>query len=98
MAIGDTVVVEGSIAAAAVLTVQPSAGIEWLIHVIMHEDEVSMHTKNGSRDYVFAGQTGADIYAPPGPLRVTNTQWLTVENKHASLAKIITVVGVITKQ
>ena len=93
---GDVVASVSSVAAAAVKTVQPGAGIEWVVHNIYHEAEVELYVVEGATELLF------DDAATKGSwsayfFHLTNTHYLKVKNTNAG-AKLIGYDGIVSKE
>jgi hypothetical protein len=95
MAVGDVFSGLSSIAAAAYLDIQPSSGIEAVIHNIYHESDVQMEFYDGTNSLIFDTDSGAGVYAKYA-FHVTNAKRIRVKNTAAS-AKLIGYDGVQTK-
>lgn len=96
MAKGDAVGNLQSINAGEVLTLQPGAGIEWIIHNIYHEAEVELRVVEGANKLLFAdaavkGSWSAYFF------HLTNTHYLEVKNTNAA-AKLIAYDGIVSKE
>lgn len=96
MAQGDAVGSVASVNASATLTVQPGAGVEWIIHNIYHADEVELRVVEGGNELLF------DTSATKGSwsayfFHLTNTHYLKVKNT-ASGAKLVGYDGVVSKE
>lgn len=93
---GDTVASVSSVNAAATKTIQPGAGIEWIIHNIYHEAEVELYIVEGANELLF------DSVATKGSWsayfhHLTNTVYLKVKNTNAG-AKLIGYGGIVSKE
>jgi hypothetical protein len=95
MAVGDVVADIQSIAAGAYLDIQPSAGVEWVIHNVYHEFDVELHRYDGTNDLTFDTDTGAGVYAKYA-FHCNNTDRIRVKNTNVA-AKLIGYCGVQTK-
>ena len=95
MAVGDVFNGLSSIAAAAYLDIQPSAGVEVVIHNIYHESDVQIEYYDGTNSLIFDTDTGAGIYAKYA-FHVTNAIRIRVKNTNAA-AKLIGYDGIVTK-
>ena len=96
MAKGDTVASVSSVNAAATKTIQPGAGIEWIIHNLYHEAEVEIYVVESTNELLF------DDAAAKGSLsayffHLTNTHYLKVKNTNAG-AKLIGYDGIVSKE
>ena len=96
MAVGDVVSGQSSIAAAAYLDIQPSAGVEWVIHNIYHEYDIELSQYDGTNTLTFDTEAGAGVYARYA-FHVTNSIRIRVKNTHATDAKRIGYDGIISK-
>jgi hypothetical protein len=79
-ATGDTLV-QGisTIASSAVLTVQPSAGQEWVIHNLMFDTDCRVNVTNGT-DTIAIGDYPANTMISGLNLILNNTNYLTLTN------------------
>lgn len=96
MAKGDAVGDLQSVNADAVLTIQPGAGIEWIIHNIYHEDSVEIYLVESTNELLFnsdaaKGSLSAFFF------HLTNSHYLKAKNKAGS-AKLIGYDGIVSKQ
>ena len=96
MAKGDAVGNISSVNAAAVLTIQPGAGIEWIIHNIYHEGEVELKIVKGSNHLLFEASGGKGSWSAYF-IHVTDTQYLEVKNTNAA-SKLIGYDGIVSKE
>ena len=96
MAKGDTVASVSSVNAAAVKTIQPGAGIEWIIHNIYHEAEVELKVVEGSNDLLFDSSSAKGSWSAYF-FHLTNTHYIKVKNTESS-AKLIGYDGIVTKE
>ena len=95
MAIGDVVNADSSIASSAFLTIQPGAGVEWVIHNIYHAADVELYFTDGSNDLKF--DSDASMGAWTGMFfHVNNTRYLKVKNTNVA-AQLIGYDGICTK-
>lgn len=92
MAKGDAVGDLQSKAADAVLTIQPGAGIEWIIHNVYHEDSAELYVVEGANELLYESHCWRDFV-----FHLTNTHYLKVKNK-AATAKLIGYDGIVSKQ
>jgi hypothetical protein len=97
MAVGDAVSDIQSISAAAVLSIQPGSGIEWIIHNIGHADNIDLQFYDGTNTLTVATITTGQGLEGNLQLHCTNTKYWRVKNTHASVAKLIGYDGVISK-
>jgi hypothetical protein len=95
MAVGDVFNGLSSVAAAGYLDIQPSSGVEAVIHNIYHESDIQLEFYDGTNSLVFDTDAGAGIYAKYA-FHVTNAKRIRVKNT-ASAAKLIGYDGVQTK-
>jgi len=94
MAVGDVVSNLQSVSASAYLTIQPSAGVEWVIHNIYHESDIEVYFTNGTNEVKVDSESGnGDLQ---GVWHVTNSYYLKVKNADTA-AKLIGYDGVVTK-
>jgi hypothetical protein len=95
MAVGDVVADIQSIAAAAYLDIQPSAGVEWVIHNIYHEHDIELSKYDGTNSLAFDTETGPGIHAKYA-FHCNNMDRVRVKNTNVS-ARLIGYDGVQTK-
>jgi hypothetical protein len=95
MARGDVISALTSVASAGYLTIQPGAGVEWVIHNIYHEYDITVELYDGTNSLVFTTEQGAGAMAYYA-FHLNNTRYLRVKNTHASLAKLIGYDGIVT--
>lgn len=96
MAVGDITTDQQSIADATRLTIQPAAGVEWVVHNLYYGGAVSVHRVAGAFDLTFDTDTGAGarlgyVY------HVTNTVYLELENTSGGAA-IMGYDGIVTNE
>jgi len=96
MAKGDAVGDLQSIAADAVLTIRPGAGIEWIIHNVYHEDSVELYLVEGANEVLFAAAAAKGSWSAYF-FHLTNTHYLKVKNKNVG-AKLIGHDGIVSKE
>ena len=96
MAVGDVVSEISNIAAGSYLTIQPSAGNEWVIHNIYHEYDIQLEYYDGADEIAFDTDTGAGVYAKFA-FHVNNSHYLRIKNTHGSTTYSIGYDGIITK-
>ena len=96
MAIGDVFSGQSSVAAGAYLDIQPTAGIEVVIHNIYHEYDIELSQYDGTNTLVFDTEAGDGVYARYA-FHVTNSIRIRVKNTDASLARLIGYDGIVTK-
>jgi len=96
MAIGDTVSSMSSVNAAAVKTIQPGAGVEWIVHNIYHEAEAELKVVEGSNHLLFEASGGKGSWSAYF-FHVTNTHYLEVKNTNAA-SKLISYDGIVSKE
>lgn len=80
MAVGDVVSnMAAAVANNATTNIQPSSGVEWVIHNIYYEGAVEFYIVNGANTIKFDSDTtfGARLGAVFHP---TNTQYLQIKN------------------
>jgi hypothetical protein len=95
MAVGDVFSGLSSIAASAYLDIQPSSGVEAVIHNIYHESDIQLEFYDGTNSLIFDTDSGAGIYAKFA-FHCTNAKRIRVKNT-AAAAKLIGYDGVQTK-
>ena len=96
MAKGDAVASVSSVNAAATKTIQPGAGVEWIVHNIYHEAEAELNVVEGANELLFddaavKGSWSAYFF------HLTNTHYLKVKNTNAA-AKLIGYDGIVSKE
>lgn len=96
MARGDTVASISSVVAAAVKTIQPGAGIEWIIHNIYHEAEVELYVVEGANELLFDDAAAKGSWSAYF-FHLTNTHYLKVKNTNVG-AKLIGYDGIVSKE
>ena len=92
MAIGDVVSALSSISSGSFLTIQPGAGVEWIIHNIYFNDAIEVHVYDGSNSVRFRTFVDPGIF-PWVNFKVTNSRYLRV--KAANVTTLIGYDGVI---
>lgn len=95
MAVGDVVTDIQSIATTAYLTIQPGAGIEWVIHNIYFEADVTIERYDGTNALVFVTKASGGSLSFYD-FHLTNGDYIRVKNTNAA-SKLISYDGVITK-
>jgi hypothetical protein len=95
MAVGDVFNGLSSVAAAGYLDIQPSSGVEAVIHNIYHENDVQLEFYDGTNSLIFDTDSGAGVYAKYA-FHVTNAKRIRVKNT-AATSKLIGYCGVQTK-
>ena len=93
---GDTVASVSSVNAAATKTIQPGAGVEWIIHNIYFEAEVELRIVEGANKLLFytsAAKGSLSAYF----FHVTNAHYLEVTNTNAG-AKLVGYDGIVSKE
>jgi hypothetical protein len=95
MAVGDVYSGISSIAAAGYLDIQPSAGVEVVIHNIYHESDVQIEFYDGTNSLIFDTDAGAGVYAKYA-FHVINARRIRVKNTVAT-TKLIGYDGMQTK-
>lgn len=93
---GDVVSDMSSKATMAYLTIQPAAGIEWVVHNIYHEAEVGIYIAKGT-DYLLFGSAAAKGSWSAHFFHLTNTHYLLVQNTNVG-TKLISYDGIVTKE
>jgi hypothetical protein len=86
MAVGDAVVNNSSIAAAAFLDIQPGSGVEWWVHNIHHEANIEVSWYDGTNTITTEAYTGAG--RRPMGVKVTNSIRLRIKNTDAATKRI----------
>ena len=95
MAVGDVFSELSSVAAAGYLDIQPSAGVEVVIHNIYHDSDIQLEFYDGTNSLIFDTDVGAGIYAKYA-FHVTNARRIRVKNT-AAVAKLIGYDGIVSK-
>jgi hypothetical protein len=96
MAVGDVKSGLQSIAAGAVLDIQPPAGEEWVVHNVYREESIDLQFFDGTNTLTFAAaMIGTGLIANL-QCHVTNTRRLRVKN-NAGTAKLVGFCGVQTR-
>ena len=93
---GDTVASVSSVNAAATKTIQPGAGIEWIIHNVYHEAEVELYIVEGANELLFDDAAAKGSWSAYF-FHLTNTHYLKVKNTNAG-AKLIGYDGIVSKE
>ena len=96
MAVGDVKTDQQSVANGARLTIQPSAGVEWVVHNLYFGGAVSIHRVVSGADLVFDTDTGAGARLAY-VWHVTNAIYLELENTSGG-ASVMGYDGVVTKE
>jgi len=96
MAVGDAVGDVSSINAGATLTIQPGAGVEWIIHNIYHAAEAELKVIKGGNELLFETSGGMGSWNAYF-FHVTNAQYFKVKNTNAG-AKLIGYDGIVSKE
>ena len=96
MTVGDVVHSSSSVNAAASKTIQPGAGIEWIIHNIYHEAEVELKIVESTNELLFDDAAAKGSWSAYF-FHLTNTHYLKVKNTNAS-AKLISYDGIVSKE
>lgn len=96
MAKGDTAGGLQSVNAEGVLTIQPGAGIEWIVHNVYHEDSVELYLVEGANELLFDSETAKGSWSAFF-FHLTNSHYLKVKNK-AAAAKLIGYDGIVSKE
>ena len=95
MAVGDIATDHQSIGNGARLTIQPAAGVEWVIHNLYYGGAVNIHRTNGVSDLTFDTDTASG--ARLGYVwHVTNAIYLQLENVSGGNS-VLGYDGVVTK-
>ena len=95
MAKGDAVTSVSSVNAAATKTIQPGAGIEWIVHNIYYEAEVELYVVEGANELLFEAASAKGSWSAYF-FHLTNTHYLKVKNTNAG-AKLIGYDGIVSK-
>lgn len=95
MAVGDVVSDLQSIATGAYLTIQPAANIEWVIHNIYFDADVTIEFYNGTNSLIFATKLSGGSLSYYD-FHLNNTRYLRVKNTNAA-SKLIGYDGIVTK-
>jgi hypothetical protein len=96
MALGDTTTDQQSIADGARLTIQPAAGVEWIIHNLYYGGACSIHRVTSGTDLTF--DSDADAGARLSYVwHVTNAVYLELENTSGG-SSVMGYDGVVTKE
>jgi hypothetical protein len=95
MAVGDAAVYWGSIANAASLTIQPSSGVENVIHNFTYAGKVEIYRTDGSNPILILRDDLAGALLGLA-LHVTNANYLTIKNTSGS-TMYVGADGVVTK-
>lgn len=95
-AVGDAVADCQSIAAAASLSAQPGAGVEWIIHNLYFEYNVQIIRTDGTDTAATVELIGPD-WQNFLAIHVTNGNYIQFKNTHGATAKVICYDGIITK-
>ncbi len=93
-AVGDTVSTCSNVSTLAVLDIQPSAGIEWVIQNIYFVSTIDLQRYDGSNITTFQSLTGPDIFQVI--MRMTNTNRVRVKNTSVS-SQLICYDGLVVK-
>ena len=96
MAKGDAVASVSSVNAAAVKTIQPGSGVEWIIHNIYNEAEAELYVVEGSNELLFDDATVKGSWSAYF-FHLTNTHYLKVKNTNAA-SKLIGYDGIVSKE
>ena len=95
MAFGDVFSGLSSVLTANYFDIQPSAGIEAVIHNIYHDGDVQLEFYDGTNSLIFDTVVGGGVYAKYA-FHVTNTRRIRVKNT-ASTTQLIGYDGIQTK-
>lgn len=85
MAAGDVVMDTVSVANGAYMTIQPVAGVEWVIHNIMYVGNCELSQYDGTNEVTFDTVTGAGAWVGQF-FHVTNSDYLRVKNTSGATA------------
>ena len=96
MAKGDAVGNLASVSAAAVLTIQSGAGVEWIVHNIYHEAEAELYVVKSTNKLLFNSAAAKGSWSAYF-FHVTNVQFFEVKNTNAG-AKLLGFDGVVSKE
>ena len=96
MAKGDAIGDISSVNAGAVLTIQPGAGIEWIVHNIFHEGEVKIYVVKSTNELLFDDAAAKGSWSAYF-FHLTNAQYFKVENTNAA-SKLIGYDGIVSKE
>ena len=94
MAVGGAIADNASVAAASYLTIQPGAGVTWLIKNITWPDAAAVSTYDGTNECIFHTDTAAGGLLG-AQFILTNGDYMRVKNNHVSDAKILHYDGII---
>jgi hypothetical protein len=95
MAVGDVVSGISSIAAGSSLTIQPGAGVEWVLHNLYHAADVEVYFTDGANSIKFSSDTSFGAWTGMF-LHANNTRYFTIKNTNAA-AQLIGYDGIVTK-
>lgn len=95
MAVGDAAIYWGSVANDASLSVQPSSGVENVIHNFTYAGKVEIYRTDGTNSVLILRDDVAGAILGLA-LHVTNSNYITVKNKSGS-TMYIGADGVVTK-
>lgn len=87
MAKGDAVGDLQSVNADAVLTIQPGAGIEWIIHNVYHADSVEIYLVEGANELLFDSDTAKGSWSAFF-FHLTNSHYMKVKNTVNAIAML----------
>ena len=96
MAKGDAVGSIASVNAAAYMTIQPGAGIEWIVHNVYHEAEAEILIIESTNELKFDTHSELGAWATFF-FHLTNTHYLKVKNTNAA-SKLIGYDGIVSKE
>ena len=80
MAVGDVVSDIQSVADDAALEIRPSGSDQWVIHNIIHQDDIEIFYVKGTDELPFAESVGKGVYAYY-TFEVNNTVYIKVYNR-----------------
>lgn len=95
MAVGDVISTISSIATGSYLDICPSAGNEWVIHNIHHEDQAELYFYDGVNLVLVDSDTEQGSWSGFF-FHCTNNKYYRVKNT-AGTAKLISYDGIVTK-
>lgn len=87
MAKGDVVSALMSVSGFAYLTIQPSAGVEYVIHNVYHENTITLQQYDGSVGVFFDTSAGQGAYSS-FQFHATNSLYFRVLNSSSSFQTI----------
>ena len=96
MAVGDVVTDLQSITTTSYLTIQPGAGVEWVIHNIYGAADCEVSRYDGTDESLIDTSPTVGRWWSNLQLHLTNGQYLRIRNINAA-SKVIGYDGVVTK-